>query len=436
MVKNNNIDVLFLSHRYEITSGGEKALLDLIEYTVSIGLRVHVIIGGNGSIVPRLNKLNIPYTIVHMPFWAHGGEDPSPFIFNQPLNPRNNTVLQIYNLISDLQPRLCVTNTIVVPWLAYAAAIANIPHAWMIHELDASGLDLNYAIEKAQILKTIDNLSDKIFYNSKYTAQYYLPKFTNNKEVAVVYPGGKLDTFKEVPSPYTTTGLKIINVGQIKPQKGQIDCVKAGIELHKAGVEFELLLVGGINEDDFAYRDNLIDLIDSAGAGEKIRLIGHSNEPAALMQHADIAINSATSETFGRVTVEAMLSGLAVIGANSAGTAEIIQHDKTGLLYKPGDHIELSNTILRLNDEPLLLKKISNTALKEAEDKYSDNERFKSFISYLSSNPIKTSLDLSPLAAILSDFNKTVALSVERLPLTMRINKRLRKLAKNILRKK
>jgi hypothetical protein len=43
------------------------------------------------------------------------------------------------------------------------------------------------------------------------------------------------------------------------------------------------------------------------------------------------------NEAFGRVTVEAMLSGSLVIGSESAGTKELIIPFETGLLFKQND---------------------------------------------------------------------------------------------------
>lgn len=50
-------------------------------------------------------------------------------------------------------------------------------------------------------------------------------------------------------------------------------------------------------------------------------------------------------EAFGRITIEAMLNELPVIGANSAGTAELITDGVTGLLYPSGNVSKLSDAL-------------------------------------------------------------------------------------------
>jgi len=51
------------------------------------------------------------------------------------------------------------------------------------------------------------------------------------------------------------------------------------------------------------------------------------------------------AEAFGRVTIEGMLSGTLVIGAACGATEELIQNNKTGLLYEYGNENDLTNKI-------------------------------------------------------------------------------------------
>ena len=67
---------------------------------------------------------------------------------------------------------------------------------------------------------------------------------------------------------------------------------------------------------------------------------------------ADVVLMCSRFESFGRVTVEAMLAGKPVIGAASGGTAELIQDGETGLLYEPGNHDELAMKIEYLFEHP------------------------------------------------------------------------------------
>ncbi|KZV56086.1 hypothetical protein F511_06103 [Dorcoceras hygrometricum] len=59
---------------------------------------------------------------------------------------------------------------------------------------------------------------------------------------------------------------------------------------------------------------------------------------ASLYAAADVYVmnSQGIGETFGRVTIEAMAFGLPVLGTDSGGTKEIVEHNITGLLHRVG----------------------------------------------------------------------------------------------------
>lgn len=401
-------DILFVSHQYEIVGGGEKALLEMIQYLHKRGLRLHVIIGSPGSFAEELNKINVPHTIIFLPFWAHGGEDPSPFHFTS-LNPAFNTTRQIVALIKQLNPRLCVTNTIVVPWLAYASALTSKHHAWMIHELGTAGLNLRYAIGESQTLRSIDLLSDIIFFNSKYTSKYYLPHISPSTQTGIVYPGGNTPMPDTISSPFTNkNAFKLVVVGQIKPQKGQLDAVKATSRLAASGKDIQIALVGKV--EDKKYAAEIRRHIRKHKTEDRVVFAGYHDNPASIVDLADVAIVSSVNDAFGRVTVEAMLGGKPVVAAASAGTLEIITDNRTGLLYAPRDDKDLANKINLLITNPKKRAEIAKQGQLFAQATYTDTRRYKDFLSYFKKLPPKTALDLSPLCSSFDDFTATVSI--------------------------
>ena len=61
----------------------------------------------------------------------------------------------------------------------------------------------------------------------------------------------------------------------------------------------------------------------------------HGEELAELYASADLFVFPSSTETFGNVVVEAMASGLPVIGANSGGVKDLIIPGQTGSLLEP-----------------------------------------------------------------------------------------------------
>lgn len=408
MPKNSPIDILFLSHQYNILGGGEKALLETIIYTKSKGLRVHVILGDRGTFSETLDNLNIPYSIVFLPHWAHGGEDPSPFHFTS-LNPAVNTTLQIYKLIHDLKPKLCITNTIVVPWLGYAASLTGTQHAWMIHELGTAGLNLRYAIGEDQTLRNLVALSDIILFNSKYTASYYQQWLPADMPQAIVYPGGTPPKPVRISNPFRPESVKLIAVAQIRPQKGQFDAVKAVHLLKEAGADPHLILIGLLENKE--YCDAMDSYITQNNLTENITFLGHQTNPSSYVAHADIAIVTSANDSFGRVTVESMMLGKPTIAANSAGSTEIISDGIDGILYEPGNEHDLASKIIRLIQSPDLAKLIAEKGRQSTRKRFGEKHRFDELMQHFSSLPRKkTALDLTLLGSSFEDFAHTANL--------------------------
>lgn len=64
-----------------------------------------------------------------------------------------------------------------------------------------------------------------------------------------------------------------------------------------------------------------------------------------LLHCAHIAVTASRCEAFGRVTVEYMMAGLAVIVSNTGANPEIIKDGETGLVYQYGKPEDLRDKI-------------------------------------------------------------------------------------------
>jgi glycosyltransferase involved in cell wall biosynthesis len=58
------------------------------------------------------------------------------------------------------------------------------------------------------------------------------------------------------------------------------------------------------------------------------------------------------------VVEEAFASGVPVVASDIGGLAERVEHEKSGLLFPPGDVSALAWTLRRLLDEPELLPRL------------------------------------------------------------------------------
>ncbi|MCK6616512.1 MAG: glycosyltransferase family 4 protein [Cyclobacteriaceae bacterium] len=81
-----------------------------------------------------------------------------------------------------------------------------------------------------------------------------------------------------------------------------------------------------------------------------------------LIKDSDIVLQFSDSESFSRVSAEAMQYGVPVIAVNSGGPSELIQHRKTGMLVNQGDVPAMTEAIISLAEDAILYRNISTEA--------------------------------------------------------------------------
>ncbi|QAA32346.1 glycosyltransferase family 4 protein [Clostridium manihotivorum] len=92
-------------------------------------------------------------------------------------------------------------------------------------------------------------------------------------------------------------------------------------------------------------------------------------ELSELYASSDIFVCPSSTETFGNVVLEAMASGLVVIGADAGGVGEIIDNRNTGIKFKPKDHKELYDCMEELIENQSFRKYLIANALEYIKSK-------------------------------------------------------------------
>ena len=111
------------------------------------------------------------------------------------------------------------------------------------------------------------------------------------------------------------------------------------------------------------YAQNLKDRAERLGIVDNVRFVGLQKDTVKYYHQADIVLVCSRFEAFGRVTVEAMMGGCVVIGANTGGTIELIEDSKTGYLYESGNVDSLMEKIIYVLEN----KKIANDIAKSGQ---------------------------------------------------------------------
>jgi len=162
----------------------------------------------------------------------------------------------------------------------------------------------------------------------------------------------------------------IVIVGRLVPDKAQLDAIKAIEKLVEENEKnIHLHIVGSSPKRSHIdwYAKEIYDYITLKQLSDYVTCHGEVNDMVSLRAKMDIELMCAIRETFGRVTVEGMRSGLLLIGANTGGTLEIITDHQTGLLYEQGHVDDLKEKIKGVISNKQLYKNIAKNGYQYAQ---------------------------------------------------------------------
>ncbi|MDT8426771.1 MAG: glycosyltransferase family 4 protein [Methyloprofundus sp.] len=195
------------------------------------------------------------------------------------------------------------------------------------------------------------------------------------EKITVIYDGLELDKLDinangqhfrkqhHITQDNFTVGL----VGLLIPWKGQEIFIDAAQQLKDKIPQLKMLIVGGTPDDCQAYETKLKARVKNEGLSNIIQFTGHSTNMPEVYQGLDIVVSASTSpEPLGTVVIESMTLARPLIGPNHGGAAEMMTHNKTGLLFTPKDATSLANAIETFYNFATLRAALSQAARKHA----------------------------------------------------------------------
>jgi len=169
---------------------------------------------------------------------------------------------------------------------------------------------------------------------------------TDPEQFKVVHCG--LDFNRYFYRPPKQEVKRIFCAARLSPEKGHSVILHALKRLLDDGYGLELELAG-----DGPCREGLIALSQELGIADRVRFLGSLSEDdvARKLQNADLFVLPSFVEGVPVSAMEAMAVGVPVIATNIAGTSELVEDGKTGLLIRPSDFQVLANAVVKMIDD-------------------------------------------------------------------------------------
>lgn len=225
------------------------------------------------------------------------------------------------------------SNSSVIGLGAFISRRKRTPHVWHLREFGM----LDFGVEPLfgkKYEKWLYGKGDVFIAISNAVKEYYLPVIPRNK-LKMVYNGVTLTAMgKKAES--KRRDVCFCMVGLISSPKNQIEALQAvNILVHDMKVrDFHLTFIGF---EEPQYTRQLRSYVEEKRIQNYVTFMGERKDVNELLERMDVGLMLSKNEAFGRVTVEYMMHGLAVIASDSGANREIVSDGETGFIYTLGD---------------------------------------------------------------------------------------------------
>jgi glycogen(starch) synthase len=185
---------------------------------------------------------------------------------------------------------------------------------------------------------------------------------------AVIYCPVDIEKFTGSPRREHDLFKKLLWVGRLAPDKGVMTALKA-MDLLRDKFDGELRIYG---HGDAAYTATLREFVSSKQLPVSFDSAGMDQMPQIYRSHDGLLFTSEWAEPFALTPLEAMASGLPVIGTTTGGSREIFRHRDNALTYTAGNAEELAQRILDLAADPVLRARIASVGHTEVRATYAE----------------------------------------------------------------
>jgi glycosyltransferase involved in cell wall biosynthesis len=241
-------------------------------------------------------------------------------------------------------------------YTALGTAFRGLPYIWHVRDLAGSG---------ERLARLAIRLRPAMWLaNSHAVRASLIRQGCAETRIAVVHNGVDVSRFDPARSPepfrhelgLDRSTLLVGAVGRLVPWKALETLLEAAARPATGDAQAAYVIIGDVVTDTanhaeaLRYRETLLGLRDRLGLGDRVRFLGGRSDIPRVMAGLDILVHTAIEEPFGRVLIEAMAAGTAVVASRGGGVTEIVEHGVTGYLVPPRDADAVAASIRLLAD--------------------------------------------------------------------------------------
>lgn len=161
---------------------------------------------------------------------------------------------------------------------------------------------------------------------------------------------------------------RVVFIGRLNRWKGYELFVDAAAAVAPEFPDARFQIFGSPPAGESWRLEALRDATSRDGPASRVEFGGFRDDIPVLLETVDIVVvPSLWPEPFGLSVLEAMAAGCAVIASNHGAAPELIQHGGTGLLFEPGNGVQLAQCIRALLGDPARTRSLGSRARRRAQ---------------------------------------------------------------------
>jgi glycosyltransferase involved in cell wall biosynthesis/ADP-heptose:LPS heptosyltransferase len=326
--------------------GVERGVCDLVRYFKGTKIQ-NIIISGGGRLAEELKKEGIThYTL--------------PVYKKSPLSllliPRLRRILKKENI------NIIHARSRVPAWISFfASRSSNMHFVTTCHGMYRKGF-----------FSEVMGWGKMVICPSKAVARYMREKFDVPEEkIVIIDRWVDLDKFKFTDYQFRKNSNTIVTIGRISSSKGYEYLIEAFRKVVRSNPYLKLKIVGAADKFKTDYFNHLKTLVTRFALQYNVQFVGYRQDIESVLKDARLLVApSVIEESFGRVIIEAFACGVPVVATKVGGFKEIIEDGKDGILVDPKDPQQITDTILKLLNDPTLAQNLALNARKKVDTSY------------------------------------------------------------------
>ncbi|MGA7936691.1 MAG: glycosyltransferase family 4 protein [Kovacikia sp.] len=265
--------------------------------------------------------------------------------------------LGIIGHLLKLRPQVIFSSSFGV-WTIIALMLKPLLWARVIiaYEGSSPGVDYRNSAIRLFVRRVMVWLADACITNSQSGKDYLIEMLHARQERVFLQP-------YEIPDEKTLPGSAAIDanldslqrpiflfVGQVVPRKGLPLLLEACADLQARGHNnFTLLVVG-----DGCQQEELKEFCQENHLNDRVQWVGRISydQIGSYFKSADVFVFPTLEDTWGVVTLEAMLLGKPILCSTGAGTSELVVHGENGYVFVPNNTANLADLMQKFLIDP------------------------------------------------------------------------------------